>query len=134
VRVAQRWLEPSGAQTGIWVTPAGNVSEALAANVFAVIGGVLVTPPLSDGPLAGVTRGKLLSVARAEGIVAVERALPLQELRDADEAIVSATSEPVVPVVSLDGAPVADGVPGPVTRRLQEAFEHRARAGAGLRP
>lgn len=128
VRVAQRWLDPSGAQTGIWVTRAGHVSEALAANVFAVVGGVIVTPPLSDGALAGVTRAKLLVVARLEGLACEERSVPLDELRRADEAIVSATSEPVVPVVSLDGAPIAEGSPGPITRRLQQAFERYARA------
>jgi branched-chain amino acid aminotransferase len=128
VRVAQRWLAERDAEVGIWLTSAEHVVEALAANVFAVVGGVLVTPPLADGPLGGVTREKLLAWAAADGLAVEERSLPRVVLAGADEALVSATSEPVVPLVALDGAALGDGRPGAVTRRLQELFETRARA------
>ena len=128
-RVGLRYAIERDAATGIWVTPAGNVSEALAANVFAIVGGVVVTPPLSDGALAGVTRSKILRFARDEGVECAERSLSVADLAGADEAFVSATSEPVVPLVRLDGAPIGDGTPGPVTGRLQEIFDRRARGG-----
>jgi branched-subunit amino acid aminotransferase/4-amino-4-deoxychorismate lyase len=128
VRVAQRWLAEHDAEVGIWLTSDECVVEALAANVFAIVGGVLVTPPLADGPLGGVTREKLLAWAAEDGLPVEERSLPRAVLAGADEALVSATSEPVVPLVALDGAPLADGRPGAVTRRLQELFEARARA------
>ncbi len=127
VRVAQRWASDRDAATGIWLTPDGDVSEALAANVFAVVSDEVVTPPLSDGALAGVTRSKLLCYADDAGIDCVERHLSAGELAGAAEAFVSATSEPVVPLVQLDGSPIGAGRPGPVTRRLQELFERRAR-------
>jgi len=129
VRVAQRWLaDHDGGQTGIWVTPAGTVSEALAANVFAVVDGVLCTPPLADGPLAGVTRDKVLAYAAGAGMTVGEASITVEQLTSASEAFVSATSEPVVPLVRLDGAPIGDGVPGPVTRRLQRVYDDEARA------
>jgi branched-chain amino acid aminotransferase len=128
VRVAQRWLADHGAAVGIWLTSDECVVEALAANVFAVVRGVLVTPPLADGPLGGVTREHLLAWAAEDGLVVEERSLPRAVLAGADEALVSATSEPVVPLVALDGEALGDGRPGSVTRRLQELFEARARA------
>ena len=115
VRVAQRWL-------------ADTVSEALAANVFAVVDGVLCTPPLADGPLAGVTRDKVLAYAAGAGMTVGEASITVEQLTSASEAFVSATSEPVVPLVRLDGAPIGDGVPGPVTRRLQRVYDDEARA------
>jgi branched-chain amino acid aminotransferase len=127
-RVGLAHARAAGADTGLWLTPEGSVAEALAANVFAVVDGVLVTPPLSDGALAGVTRGELLHWAREDGIAAEERSLPRDVLAAAPEAFVSATSEPVVPLVRLDGAPIGDGTAGQLTRRLQELFERRARA------
>jgi len=128
-RVGLQYARERDAATGIWVAPTGNVSEALAANVFAVVGGVVVTPPLSDGALAGVTRSKILRFAGDEGVECAERSLSVADLQDADEAFVSATSEPVVPLVLLDGEPIGDGTPGPVTARLQEIFDRRARGG-----
>jgi branched-subunit amino acid aminotransferase/4-amino-4-deoxychorismate lyase len=128
-RVGLRYAIERDAATGIWVTPAGNVSEALAANVFAIVGGVVVTPPLSDGALAGVTRSKILRFAREEDVECAERSLSVADLAGADEAFVSATSEPVVPLVRLDGAPIGAGTPGPLTGRLQEIFDRRARGG-----
>jgi branched-subunit amino acid aminotransferase/4-amino-4-deoxychorismate lyase len=128
-RIGQRYAIEHGAATGIWVTPAGNVSEALAANVFAVVAGVVVTPPLADGALAGVTRSKILRFAADEGVDCAERSLTVADLAGAGEAFVSATSEPVVPLVLLDGSSIGDGKPGPATVRLQELFDRHARGG-----
>ena len=128
-RVAQRLVSARGAATGIWLTPTGDVSEALTANVFAVIGDIVTTPPLTDGPLAGVTRGELLRFAGEAGIPTAERSIPAGVLAAATEAFLSATSEPVVPLVRVGTGPIGDGAPGPVSRRLQELFEARARGG-----
>jgi branched-chain amino acid aminotransferase len=127
-RVGLAHARAAGAETGLWLTPEGCVSEALAANVFAVVDGELRTPPLSDGALGGVTRGELLAWAAEDGIAVGEASLSRDALARAPEAFVSATSEPVVPLVRLDGAPIGDGRRGPLTRRLQELFDRRARA------
>src|SRR5215510_6300610 len=102
-RIGLRYATERRAATGIWLTPAGNVSEALAANVFCVLGDVVVTPPLGDGALAGVTRSKILQFAAEDGIACAERSFSADALAAAAEAFVSATSEPVVPLVRLDG-------------------------------
>jgi branched-subunit amino acid aminotransferase/4-amino-4-deoxychorismate lyase len=128
-RIGLHYATERRAATGIWLTPAGHVSEALAANVFCVLGGTIVTPPLSDGALAGVTRAKILRYATEDGIQVAERSFVPDVLAAAPEAFVSATSEPVVPLVRLDGSPIGDGRPGPMTRRLQELFDRRARGG-----
>jgi branched-chain amino acid aminotransferase len=128
-RIGLHFATDRRAATGIWLTPAGNVSEALAANVFCVLDGMVVTPPLSDGALAGVTRSKILRYAGEDGIRCAERSFGPDVLAAALEAFVSATSEPVVPLVRLDGSPIGDGRPGPMTRRLQALFDRRARGG-----
>lgn len=129
-RVALAWARERGASTGVWLTPAGNVAEALTANVFAILDGALVTPPLTAGILAGVTRTHLLAWAREDGLDVVERDFTLPDLLGAEEAFVSATSEPVVPIATLDGD--ALGRPGgPTSRRLQRLFEERARGLSG---
>jgi branched-subunit amino acid aminotransferase/4-amino-4-deoxychorismate lyase len=132
-RVGLAHARAQGADTGLWLTPDGRVQEALAANVFALVDGTLVTPPLADGALGGVTRAELLGWAAEDGIPVAERSLPRTALAAAPEAFVSATSEPVVPLVQLDGAPLGGGAPGPLTRRLQELFERRARAAVAAR-
>jgi branched-subunit amino acid aminotransferase/4-amino-4-deoxychorismate lyase len=129
-RIGLHYATDRRAATGIWLTPAGNVSEALAANVFCVLDGVVVvTPPLDDGALAGVTRSKILRYASEDGIACAERSFHPDVLAAAPEAFLSATSEPVVPLVRLDGAPIGDGRPGSMTRRLQALFDRRARGG-----
>ena len=120
--VARRHVTDVGADEGLWLTEEGRVSEAIAANVFAVLGGRLVTPPLSDGPLAGVTRSLLLELG------AEERSLPLAALAAADEAFLSASSLPARAVVELDGRPLGGGRPGPTTQRLAETFAAEASA------
>jgi D-alanine transaminase len=52
-----------------------------------------------------------------------EQAFTVQELAEADEAFITGTTSEITPIVAVDGRPVGDGKPGPVTRRLQEAFE-----------
>jgi len=128
-RIGLRYATERRAATGIWLTPDGNVSEALAANVFCMLGDAVVTPPLSDGALAGVTRSKILRYAADDGIRCEERSFGAAQLAAAAEAFVSATSEPVVPLVRLDGSPIGHATPGPMTRRLQALFDRRARGG-----
>jgi branched-chain amino acid aminotransferase len=120
--VARRHVAAQGADDGIWLTEEGNVAEALAANVFAVLGGRLVTPPLTDGALAGVTRSFHLELG------AVEHSLTREELAGATEAFLSATSLPARALVELDGRAIGGGRAGPVTGELAATFADRARA------
>jgi branched-chain amino acid aminotransferase len=99
---------------------AGNLCEGSGTNVFVVAGGRLVTPPLSAGCLAGVTRGLVIEWAGA-----VEEDLPLSALAEAREAFLTGTTRDVQPIRSVDGA-VLPAVPGPVTRKAADIFTERS--------
>jgi branched-chain amino acid aminotransferase len=111
-----------GADEGIMLNDAGYVTEATADNVFIVRGGEILTPSSHYGILEGITRGVVLDLARELGIPALETGLILPDLIRADEIFLSGTGAELIPVVSFDGLPVGDGRPGPVFRRLLEAF------------
>ena len=108
----------------------GRVTEGAGSNVMAVQGGRLITP--SPGPfiLSGITREEVLVLARHLSLVTgiEERDLSLEELRQAEEVCLTATTLEVLPVVRIDGRPVGDGRPGPVTRQLAEAFTRLTRS------
>jgi branched-chain amino acid aminotransferase len=106
----------------------GLVLEGATSNVFAVLGdGTLVTPPESDGILLGITRETVLAVAAELTIPVRLQSLPLAALKSAAEVFVSSSIRELVPVVSVDGAPIADGRPGPTTLRLLTAFREACR-------
>lgn len=112
--IARREAEGAGADDAILLNTRDAVAEATAANVFSVIGGDLVTPPVADGALPGITRGRVM-----ETMDVIERTLTADDLSRATE-IVLTSSLSVRPVTTLDGRPVGDGAPGPVARRLAD--------------
>lgn len=120
-----------GDHEAIMLNPAGRVAEASAANVFAVLDGVLVTPPVEEGILPGITRDAVLAMAGDLGIAAVQRPLAPAELRIAEEVILTGTAMEVVAVTTVDGLPVGPGKPGPVFAALRSAFDD---AVAGVLP
>ncbi|MBV8085758.1 MAG: D-amino-acid transaminase [Chloroflexi bacterium] len=118
----------AGAFEAIFVRD-GAVTDAASSNVFAVIDGALLTAPKSNYLLAGITRDILVELAPANGLPIREEVFRLEALRRAEEIMVTSTTSEVMPVVELDGAPVGDGKPGPMARKLQELFEaYRCRA------
>jgi D-alanine transaminase len=109
----------------------GIVTEGAATNVFAVIGGVLRTHPLSHRILPGITRKVVVQLAAELAVPLVEDPVTEGELPRVDELFVVGSTTDVTPVVRLDGAPVADGRVGPTTKRLQEALMARMYATVG---
>lgn len=99
----------------------GYVSECTAANIFAVRGGVLYTPPASAGALRGLTMDTVLTLARDLGFETRVENLLRSDLYTADELFVCGTAADVVPVRDMDGRALAAA--GPVTRKLQEAYQ-----------
>jgi len=100
----------------------GFVSEGSGQNLFAVIKGELVTPPLHNSILAGITRDTVMTLAREQGVPVREAVLPREMLYVADEVFLAGTAVEVTPVHSVDRIAVGDGKPGKITRALQEAF------------
>ncbi len=119
--LAKRAALAAGYDEVVLLDREGHVAEAPTANVFAVRAGELVTPPL-ERVLAGITRDTVLAIARAEGIPAREAHLAPEELAEADEAFLAASSFPVQAVASIDGRAMRAGAPGPMTRKLRAAL------------
>ncbi len=117
---ALAYARERGALEAIFGNTAGNLCEGTGTNVFLVTGGQLVTPPLSAGCLAGVTRALVLQWCGAE-----ERDVPLGALAEADEAFLTSTMRDVQAIRGVDGKPLP-AAPGQVTRKAAEVFAQRA--------
>lgn len=125
--LARREARAQGADEALLTDPRGMVLEGSYSNVFAVIRGVLVTPPLEAGILPGVTRAVTLAVAGDEGLAVEERPLSVTELVEADESFLTASTREIVPLVRVAGRTVGEGRPGPVTRALHEGYRAEVR-------
>jgi len=129
--LAMREAQSRGAEEPVLLNQEGFLAEGASTNVFLVRGGTLFTPPLSAGILAGITREVVLELLPGLGIPFGERPLQLDELVSADEAFMTSTTREVVPVRQVDEARVGSGRPGPLTRRVMEAFGAYAPAHCG---
>jgi branched-chain amino acid aminotransferase len=98
----------------------GNVTEGSGYNVFALVGDRLLTP--ESGTLEGITRRTVLELATAEGIKAEPAMISEGVFRSASELFATSTAGGVMPITSLDGRPVGDGRPGPVTTLLRDRY------------
>lgn len=106
----------------------GELCECAQSNFFIVSSGIVRTPPLDAGLLAGVTRAFVLELAASLGYRTREEALFEEDLANADEAFLTSTTKEMVPVVEVDDLTVGQGVPGPITRALHAEFRRRAAA------
>ena len=105
------------------VTEGGVVTEGTASNAWIVDdGGTVITHPTGAAILNGVTRRSILEIARELRIAAVERPFTVDEAKSATEAFLTSTTSLLLPVTRIDGQPVGDGRPGPVSLRLREAY------------
>jgi branched-chain amino acid aminotransferase len=107
---------------GIALDTQGYVSEGSGENVFVVTKGRLVTPPLVNSVLPGITRDTVLTLARGLGIPVEEKAIPREMLYLADEIFFTGTAAEVTPIRSVDRRTIGRGSRGPITHSLQKAF------------
>jgi branched-chain amino acid aminotransferase len=126
--LAVREAQAKKAAEPLMLNERGDVAEGASANVFMVSGGALVTPPLDAGILPGVTRALVLERARALQIEAREQSVRVRTLLGADEAFITSTLKEVMPIATVDGQPIGSGKPGPVTKKLLEAYRDYARS------
>jgi branched-chain amino acid aminotransferase len=101
----------------------GELAECSQSNLFVVSGGVVRTPPLESGLLAGITRQFVLELCREEAITAEEATLHDADLLEADEVFITSSTREVVPVVRVDPTMIGGGKPGAVTKTLMAAFQ-----------
>lgn len=111
-----------GYTEGIMLDASGFVSEGSGENVFVVREGIVYTPPISAAILGGVTRDSVIRLTRDLGCEVREQALPREFLYVSDELFFSGTAAEITPIRSVDHIPVGAGVPGPITRAVQERY------------
>jgi branched-chain amino acid aminotransferase len=114
--------ELNGFDEALVLTADGHASEASAANMFVVRDGVLLTPPVNDDILEGVTRKAILELATTFGIPVETRSIDRSEIYVADEMFLCGTGVQLSPVIELDHRPIAGGAIGPITRQLHQAY------------
>jgi D-alanine transaminase len=106
----------------------GEITEGTSSNAYIVKDQRVITRPLSNRILAGITRQSLFKLAREEGVHIEERAFTATEAKDADEAFLTSASNFVLPIVEIDGKRIGGGQPGPIVRRLRQLFIDMAQA------
>jgi branched-chain amino acid aminotransferase len=110
------------ADEAIFLTADGHVSEGGGSNLFMVRDGALVTPPVTDDILEGITRESILQIAAELGILVQERQIDRTELYVADEVFFCGTGAQVAPCVKVDGRDVGKGEIGPVAKKIGEVY------------
>ncbi|MDP2053818.1 MAG: aminotransferase class IV [Acidobacteriota bacterium] len=118
----------AGAQEAIFRNYRGELAECAQSNLFIVSKGVVKTPPVDAGLLAGITRAFAMEVGTAAGIRCEEAVLKDQDLFGADEAFFTSTTKEIVPIVLVDDKKIGDGQVGPITKRLLAEYRRVADA------
>ncbi|MFT5469898.1 MAG: branched-chain amino acid aminotransferase [Verrucomicrobiales bacterium] len=127
--VALAAAKKADAHEAIFPNTKGNLCEGTGSNIFVVYGGQLITPPLSSGCLAGVTRAVVIEICEKAGISVAEIDTPIQQLLEADEIFLTGTLREVMPVSRVDEIDFA--CPGPISERIRAAFQRHVADFAG---
>ena len=118
----------AGVPEAIMLNHLGNVAECTADNIFVVRDGIVSTPAKDQCVLEGITRSVLIDLCKRHGVPIVEGAIQRHDVYVADEIFVTGTGAEVMPITKVDGRTIGEGIAGPITRRLIEAFHERVRA------
>ena len=125
--LAKQFAKEKGAREAWYVDRDGFVTEGSSSNAWIVTtDGKVMTHSASNGILRGITRTVILDVLKAHKLTLDERPFTLEQAYAAREAFVTAASQIVLPVISIDGRPVGDGKPGPIATALRQDFHHHA--------
>ena len=107
---------------GIALDTAGYVSEGSGENIFVIMDGVLLTPPLGNSVLPGITRDSVIKIATDLGYKVIQRMIPREMLYIAEEVFFTGSAAEVSPIRSIDRIPVGEGKRGPITEKIQRRF------------
>lgn len=120
--LAKHEAEAKGAFEALFVTRRGFVTEGSTSNVFAVLDGVLITPPVGEKILPGITRELVLMLARKSNMQCKEDAIMHEEIADAEEMFLTSSTMEIMPVATVDGKDISHGHPGRITRELRQKY------------
>ena len=123
-----------GAEEAIFLTGGGHVSEGGGSNLFMVRDGALVTPPVTDDILEGITRQTIAELARELGYAFIERPIDRTELFVCEEIFFCGTGAQVAPCVKVDGRQVGDGAIGPIAKAIGDRYFAIARGDDASHP
>jgi branched-chain amino acid aminotransferase len=113
----------NGFDEALMLTHDGHVSEGSGENIFMVLNGQLITPPVSDNILVGITRAAIIELAERElGLPTIERSIDRSELFVAEEVFMCGTGAQIAPIGELDRRQIGTGGIGPVTQRIQDVY------------
>lgn len=112
----------AGADEALICDARGRVAEGSHCNLFVVQGRRVITPAREIGLLAGITRRRVIELARAHGVEVTEEMITPDAVRQADEVFITSSVRGVVPVAEVDGEPLRGPVVGPVTRKIMELY------------
>jgi branched-chain amino acid aminotransferase len=121
--IALREARLEGYDEAILLDWRGYVAEGSGENVFIVRRGVIATPSTTASILEGITRDTVIRIARDEGYMVEERDITREELLTAEEVFFTGTAAEITPVLEVDGRPVGEGKPGPITMKLKERYQ-----------
>ena len=124
--LAREEAQDAGADEAMLLDREGFVTETSGANLFAVLRGVVCTPPL-DSVLEGVTRATVMTLLESLGTRVVERRMTRDDIYTADEVFLTGTAAEVTPIRAVDGRQIGGGVPGELTRRVQSMYVNLVR-------
>jgi branched-chain amino acid aminotransferase len=112
----------NGYVEGIALDTHGQVSEGSGENIFVAYNGTLITPPLANSALPGITRDTVMNLCRDLGVPVAEQIIPREMLYIADEVFFCGTAAEITPIRSIDRAKIGNGARGPITKRIQDEF------------
>ena len=124
--LAKREATAAGLKEALMLNADGFVAEATGENIFIVKDGVLETPPTDAGILVGITRQAVMELAEKNGIPVRERRLKPDDIYTAEECFLTGSAAEMAPIVQVDGRPIGTGKPGPVMKKLLQAFRELA--------
>ncbi len=122
-RLAGLDAKRQGAGGAVLLNEDGTVSEGPGGCLFLLRDGEFITPDVTSGILESITRDTILKIAPPLGIPMVERKVGRTELYLAEEAFYCGTGQEIMPITAFDNRPVGNGVPGPLTRKLQSHYD-----------
>jgi len=126
--LAKQAAHEAGAYEALLVDSDGYVTECGSTSFFMVRGGEILTRPLTNNILPGVTRRAIIALCTTNGLKLNETRFTLEQALDADEAFISGASSYVLPVINIDGHELSRGKPGELTRQLREIYLEHVRA------